>query len=467
MKLSPWLGAGRRLRSLHFVPGGVNKFLDKALASRADALILDLEDSVNPADKLSARQTVGDWLQNKDFGGKTVCVRINALDTSLWKDDLIGTFSKGQPDVYVVPKVSTVEELASVSKVLDELEASAGREPGSTKLLPIVTEVPQAPLRAHEIAKSPRVEAITWGAEDLSAEIGAKKRRDASGTYLDVFQLCRSLTLLAAKGANVQAIDTVYTDLKNVKGCRAEAEASADTGFDGKLTIHPDQIDQCNAAFSPSAEELTAARELLEAAKTQDGAFRWKGQMVDKPHLRQAEKILSRAVEGEDGAAAPAGPPEWPDGPHHGKWFEELPEGLVVPHALTRTVTETDNVLFTTLSLNPAKLHLDYEAAKKTQFGKPLVNSMFTVALVVGITVLETTHGTTIANLGFEEILFPRPTFIGDTIRCETEVIKARLSSKDPTRGIVTFEHRGFNQDGHCVCKARRNALMRTKPSSL
>lgn len=446
------------------MPGGVSKFLDKAVASRADALILDLEDSVNPVDKPAARKEVSRWLESRDFGAKTVCVRINALDTDLWEEDLKATLTKGKPDLYVVPKVSTTEDLEKVGDVISRLEISAGREPGSTGLLPIVTEVPQAPLRAHEIAKAPRVEAITWGAEDLSAEIGAKRRRDTTGTYLDVFQLCRSLTLLAAKGAGVQAIDTVYTDLKNIAGCRKEAESSADTGFDGKLTIHPDQIDQVNAAFSPSPAELKAAQELLAAAKEQDGAFRWKGQMVDKPHLRQAEKILDRALPGEEVAAPLPAKPEWPDGPHHGKWFEELTEGTVIQHALTRTVTETDNILFTTLSLNPAKLHLDYEAAKKTQFKKPLVNSMFTVSLVVGITVLESTHGTTIANLGFEEILFPRPVFFGDTLRCETEVIKARASGSDPTRGIVTFEHRAFNQDGKVVCKARRNALMRKRP---
>jgi len=466
LRLSPLLNAARRLRSLHFVPGGVQKFLDKATASRADALIIDLEDSVNPKDKLSARAEVGRWLGQHDFGKKTVCVRINALDTDLWEEDLKGVFTKDQPDIFVVPKVSSVEELERVGEVLSKLEAEAGRAPGSTGLLPIVTEVPQAPLRAHEIAKAPRVEAITWGAEDLSAELGAKKRRDGTGNYLDVFQLCRSLTLLAAKGANVQAIDTVYTDLKDLKGCREESETSADTGFDGKLTIHPDQIDVVNAAFSPTPQELKAAQELLAAAESEPGAFRWKGQMVDKPHLKQAEKIVDRAAANDTGDAAPAAPekPAWPEGPHHGKWLDELEVGMVIPHALTRTVTETDNVLFTTLSLNPAKLHLDYEAALGTQFKKPLVNSMFTLALVVGITVLETTHGTTIANLGFEECTFPRPMFFGDTIRCETEVLKTRISASNPSRGIVTFEHRAFNQDGHLVCKARRNAMMRKKP---
>mmetsp|Transcript_109044 Transcript_109044/g.326149 ORF Transcript_109044/g.326149 Transcript_109044/m.326149 type:complete len:466 (+) Transcript_109044:54-1451(+) len=465
MRLSPVPWAARRLRSLHFVPGGVQKFLDKALASRADALILDLEDSVTPADKPAARREVRRWLDCTDFGNKSVCVRINALDSGLWEQDLTETMTAKKPDLYVLPKVSSREDIERVGERLSQLESSAGRAVGSTGLLPIVTEVPQAPLRAQEIAAAPRVEAVTWGAEDLGAEIGVKRRRDSQGNYLNIFQLCRSLTLLAAKGAGAQAIDTVYTDLKNVKGCREEAEHAADTGFDGKLTIHPDQIDVVNAAFSPSRAELAAAQELLAAAEGQDGAFRYKGQMVDMPHLRHARGVVERAAEVE--AVDPAAPaaPAWPEGPHHGKWFEELTEGTVVPHALTRTVTEADNLLFTTLSLNPAKLHLDYESAKSTQFGRPLVNSMFTLALVVGVTVLETTHGTTIANLGFEEVVFPKPVFFGDTLRAETEVLRARASSSDPTRGIVTFEHRAFNQRGELVCRARRNAFMRKRPA--
>eukprot|EP00932_Pfiesteria_piscicida_P016532 SRR837773.345.p2 GENE.SRR837773.345~~SRR837773.345.p2 ORF type:complete len:346 (+),score=160.38 SRR837773.345:148-1038(+) len=296
--------------------------------------------------------------------------------------------------------------------------------------------------------------------------MGVKRRKDDDGNWIEIFQLCRSLTLLAAKGANIQAIDTVYTDLKDVAGCRVEAVKAAESGFDGKMTIHPNQIDVANAAFSPTAKELQEAKELLAAAEGQAGAFRWKGQMIDKPHLRQAQRAIDRAA-GLDLAEAPKEKPAWPEGPHHGKWLEELSVGLVIPHALTRTVTETDNMLFTTLSLNPAKLHLDYESAKATQFGKPLVNSMFTVALLVGMSVLETTHGTTIANLGFEEVLFPRPVFYGDSLRAETEVLKVRESSSNPDRGIVTFEHRAFNQNGDLVCKARRNAMMRKRPANL
>ena len=149
-----------------------------------------------------------------------------------------------------------------------------------------------------------------------------------------------------------------------------------------------------------------------------------------------------------------------------GLWFEQLEPGLRVTHATTRTVTETDNVLMTTLTLNPARLHLDHAyAAEETEFGRPLVNSMFTLALLVGMSVLETTHGTTIANLGFENVIFPAPVFCGDTLYAETEVVAARPSGSRPDAGIVTFEHRAFNQEDALVCRARRTALMQRRPA--
>lgn len=150
--------------------------------------------------------------------------------------------------------------------------------------------------------------------------------------------------------------------------------------------------------------------------------------------------------------------------PHHGRWFEELTVGTIVAHAVTRTVTETDNIIFTTMTMNPAQVHLDYEYAASTEFGKPLVNSMFTVALLIGISVLDLTHGTTVANLGFEEVVFPAPVFYGDTIHAETEVVGARDSKSRPDQGIVTFEHRAYNQRNELVCRARRTALMHRRP---
>jgi acyl dehydratase len=148
-----------------------------------------------------------------------------------------------------------------------------------------------------------------------------------------------------------------------------------------------------------------------------------------------------------------------------GLYFEELEPGLVVKHAATRTVTETDNVLFTTMSMNPQPLHLDADFAAKTQFGRPLVNSLFTLALAVGISVPELTLGTTVANLGFSAVEFPAPVFAGDTIHVETEVIAARLSNSRPGVGIVTFRHVARNQRDEIVCRADRQAMMHCRPA--
>jgi acyl dehydratase len=146
-------------------------------------------------------------------------------------------------------------------------------------------------------------------------------------------------------------------------------------------------------------------------------------------------------------------------------WFEQLEPGLVVHHAIRRTLTESDNVMFTSMTMNPAWLHLDFDYAEnETEFGRPLVNSMLTLATVIGISVHETTLGTTVANLGFKEITFPAPVFHGDTIRVESEVVAARASKSRPTQGIVTFEHRAFNQRDELVCRAMRDALMHRRP---
>jgi len=146
-----------------------------------------------------------------------------------------------------------------------------------------------------------------------------------------------------------------------------------------------------------------------------------------------------------------------------GKHFEELPVGASFRHQPSRTVTETDNLLVTTLTMNPQPLHLDAEFAASTEYGRILVNSMFTLALVVGLSVGDTTLGTTVGNLGFEKVEFPNPVFIGDTITVETTVLEARRSKSRPSVGIVLFEHVGRNQRGEIVCRAKRNAMMRAR----
>lgn len=153
------------------------------------------------------------------------------------------------------------------------------------------------------------------------------------------------------------------------------------------------------------------------------------------------------------------------DRPVTGLWFEELTPGLIVHHAIRRTITEADNVAFTTMTMNPAPIHLDADYAAGTEFGQPLVNSMLTLGLAVGISVHETTMGTTVANLGFQEVSFGAPVFAGDTIRVETEVLDARLSKSRPGQGVVTFEHRAYTTGQETlVCKAIRTALMHCRP---
>lgn len=148
-----------------------------------------------------------------------------------------------------------------------------------------------------------------------------------------------------------------------------------------------------------------------------------------------------------------------------GRYYEGFTKGERIAHDVRRTVTETDNVLFSTLTMNPAAIHLDHEYSATTEFKKPLINSVFTLGLVVGLSVGETTLGTTIGNLGWEEVKFPKPVFIGDTIRAETEVLEMRLSKSRPTQGIVTFLHRGLNQRDEVVCKCKRLALMMRDPA--
>ncbi len=148
-----------------------------------------------------------------------------------------------------------------------------------------------------------------------------------------------------------------------------------------------------------------------------------------------------------------------------GRFFDEWQVGDVIAHAVTRTVTETDNVLVSALTHNPQPMHLDHEAAAQSEFGKPLVNSIYTFGLMVGVSVSDTTLGTLVANLGYDKLIFPSPVFVGDTLRSESECIEARESKSRPNAGIVTWEHRSFNQRGELVCRCTRSALLLKKPA--
>jgi citrate lyase subunit beta / citryl-CoA lyase len=289
------------LRSLLFVPGDSERKQVKGLASAADALILDLEDSVAAAQLPQARIRVRELLASARSGGPQLWVRVHSPSSGLFADDVVAVFS-GAPRGLVLPKVSSAAEVVQVDRELAALEARHGRAIGSTQLIIIATETPQAVLNLPGLpaalqaqpAVAARLVGLTWGAEDLSAALGAVARQ--SGALTSTFQLARSLCLLAAAALGLQAIDGVCVSFRDTQALEREAADARRDGFSGKLAIHPDQIALINAAFSPTDSELARARRIVAAfaAAPQAGVLNLDGEMIDRPHLIQARRLLER-----------------------------------------------------------------------------------------------------------------------------------------------------------------------------
>lgn len=289
----------RLRRSAHFVPGANEHMLQKALATQADSLILDLEDAVTAERKTSARATIAEWLHSVNFGSKERTVRMNPLDTPWGADDLRATMVH-PPDAYMVPKVSSLAQLQEIDTLLTGLEAEFGHPDNGVGLILVSTETPAGVINLPTFTGCRRVIALTWGAEDLSAALGAPTNRRPDGSYLDVYRYCRTQTLLCAAAGEVQPLDTVFIDITDEAGLRAEAEEAAWMGYTGKITIHPAQIDIVNAAFTPASDEVEAAQRLITAFADADAhgkmAIQFEGKMVDVPHLVRAKKLLARAT---------------------------------------------------------------------------------------------------------------------------------------------------------------------------
>jgi citrate lyase subunit beta/citryl-CoA lyase len=273
------------LRSLLFVPGDRPDRFGKAAASGADALILDLEDSVAPAHKPGARTAVADWLMA--VRSVPAFVRVNPLDSGMIRDDLDAVLPY-RPDGIMLPKA---EGAASV----EALEAMMG---GSTApILPIASETPAAIFQLGSYpAVGPRLAGLTWGAEDLPAAIGATSAREADGRYTAPYETVRALTLFAAHAAGVPAIETVYPAIADIDGLTAYVARGRRDGFTGMMAIHPAQVAVINAGFSPSESEIAHARAVVAAFRNepQAGALQLDGKMIDRPHLLQAERLLAR-----------------------------------------------------------------------------------------------------------------------------------------------------------------------------
>ena len=288
----------RLRRAVHFVPGANEKMLNTSLALEADTLVLDLEDAVTPDNKDAARETVTDWLGQVDFGRQERMVRMNPLETPWGVADLEETM-RGRPDSYLVPKVRTRDDVLKIHTIISRMEKECGYPPGEIKLVVLATETPEGLLNIKDFGSCPRVDGLSWGAEDLSAAIGARRNRAEDGSFLEVFRYARIMTLLAATAAGVQPLDTVFVDIRDSAGLRRECVEGAWMGFTGKITIHPNQVGVVNEVFTPSAEEVAESQELLAAfeenQKAGKMAFSFKGQMVDVPHLTRARTILERA----------------------------------------------------------------------------------------------------------------------------------------------------------------------------
>lgn len=283
-----------RLRSLLFAPGDSERKIAKALDGDADAVILDLEDAVAPSAKEAARASVAALLPGLSRAG--VIVRVNPEATPWHLNDLASVVP-GRPAAILLPKCEGPEALLRLDQKLASLEAAAGQVPGGIATLALVTETAAS---VHALARFrpglPRLIALSFGAEDLSADLGIRPRL-AGGGFAQPIALARALTLIAAAAAGVAAIDTPFPDPRDPAGLAAEAEAAAADGFSGKYLIHPDQIAPAHAAFTPSPERVRWARAVAElfAANPEAGVLVLEGQMIDRPHQKLALRILAAA----------------------------------------------------------------------------------------------------------------------------------------------------------------------------
>ena len=281
------------IRSFLFVPGDSPRKLEKSTSAGADALIVDLEDAVAGQARPAARALTRDFVASQG----DVWVRINPVGSDDAAADLDAVMPAA-PAGIVLPKPRSADDVKTVSAMIGEAEAKHGLEEGATRILPLVTETPQSLLALGDYAGcSDRLAGMSWGAEDLSAAVGATSSRDENGDFLPPYQLARSLCLFAAAAAEVPAIDTVFTDFRNAEGLAKYATEARRDGFSGMLAIHPAQVETINAAFRPTAEEIDRARRIVALFDANPGAgtLGMDGQMIDRPHLVQAKRILGLA----------------------------------------------------------------------------------------------------------------------------------------------------------------------------
>ncbi|MDO8431178.1 MAG: CoA ester lyase [Candidatus Binatus sp.] len=284
------------MRSFLFVPGDSERKFIKAEGSAADALVLDLEDAV-AADRIGiARGMVREYLSShRDRTRTQLWVRINPLSDEKALPDLAAIVA-GTPDGILLPKTTSANDAMLLDHYLSALEVREGIEAGSIRIMAVATETAAAMFTLGGYAGSTkRLWGLTWGAEDLSAAVGASTNRDENGDLEFTFKLARSLCLLAAKSADVEPIDTVFTNFKDSEALFKESQAARRAGFTGKIAIHPDQVEPINRAFTPSPEDVEYANRVIAAFAAGVGTVGLDGKMLDMPHLKQAHRVIAMA----------------------------------------------------------------------------------------------------------------------------------------------------------------------------
>lgn len=288
-----------KTRSLLFVPGDSDRKFARASQSAADVLILDLEDAVAPAMKEAARAMVAGWIEHARDLSARLFVRVNPLASALTEGDLAAVVRPGLAGI-LVPKADGAQDVASIAAMLDRLEADRGMALGTVRICVVATETAAAMFNLSSYTPPhPRLVGLTWGAEDLSAAIGATANKEADGSWAEPYRLARSLCLFASASAGVTPIETLYVDYRDKAGLEADCRRARRDGFLGRIAIHPDQVETINACFSPSAEDIAEARRIVAAfaAQPELGTIGIDGKMYDIPHLKAAHKTLAAAGE--------------------------------------------------------------------------------------------------------------------------------------------------------------------------
>lgn len=282
-----------KMRSWLFVPGDSDK-MAKAVAGPADVVLIDLEDAVAESNKPLARTMVRDFLKAQETGLERIWVRINPLDGPHTLNDL-AAIMPGRPGGIMLPKVDGRPDVERVDHYLSAFEAANGIETGATPIIVLVTETAAAMFTTGDYKGAPRVVALTWGAEDLADSIGASSNRSEDGGYSFTYELARSLTLLGAAKAGVLPIETIQGDFRDLDGLKQRAEKVRRDGYRGMLAIHPTQVAVINQAFTPTAEEVAEAREIVAIFEANPGvgAIGYKGGMLDRPFLSRAQQLLA------------------------------------------------------------------------------------------------------------------------------------------------------------------------------